>query len=164
MNDEIATEIQYRLGKLQSSLKDMDNRVGLLERMDDLSNSVPDAPKLFDALSPKQHAILQLLLMGHSNRAVGQRIGTTIAGGKSAVTHLMTRLGVTTRSTLKAVYTPIFDTACANRYLEVSKIDKAWGSSYGLLNYIDAEGNDPYFDIIVKTRYRALATTLKTTN
>jgi len=155
MNDEASTELQYRLGKIQSSLKDIDNRLLLLENLNALSNSVENSLELFNSLSPKQHAILQLLLMGHSNSAIGGRLGTTPAGGKSAVTHLMSRLGVSSRRSLRAVYTSVFDNACKDNYLSSNRIDKSWGTAYGLMELPEAEALDPFHAVIVKTRYRS---------
>lgn len=113
-----------------------------------------DALKLFWHCSPRQHAILQMLLNHQTSLDIAKRIGTTEGGARSQVRYLISKLSLTSRRAVIHNFKEIFFDADPEEYLAKTKIQKEWFDLYGGLSYDQAEKLDSHFITICKTNYR----------
>jgi len=147
------------ISDIEASVSSMNDRLGDLEartpglKVKAIFNAKSNE-KLFWALTPKHHALLQLELFSFSDVEIGNRLGTSEMAARSSISHLRTRLKVPRRDLLSSEFLPIFLDADDKKYLENAKIPKSWAKSYGLLSNEQAESQDPFFKV-VNARYRA---------
>lgn len=117
---------------------------------------VSQATELFWVCTPRQHALIQLIFEGLSNKEIADRLESSESSIKTRFRHLCGRLSIKGRADLEANYKPILANAEVERYEGSARIIKAWAKEYGRLTYEQARKKDPYFKIICETNYRGI--------
>jgi len=113
-----------------------------------------EAVRAFWSITPKQHAIMQLVIKGLTNVRIAKRLDVTEGAAKSYLRQVCDSLGVRGRDSLRDTYKPILDGAAAHEYKERTTIIKHWADKYGALSYEEATMDDPYFEAVCVMRYR----------
>ena len=114
-----------------------------------------ESKKLFWQCSPKQHALIQMIILKSTTPDIAKRFNVTETGAKSLVRYLCKRLHVTSKAEIIANYEPIWMRANDNDFLERAKIPKSWAENFAHLSYEEARKKDKYFKDIFLTYYRA---------
>lgn len=148
----------------EKKIRDLESRIDEIEQVKRESVSVTpkvkllnidDATILFWKCSPRQHALIQLVIvLGSSNQELADRFGLTLASIKTRFRHMCGRLSITGRSDLEANYKSIFEAADAEYYEESTRIEKTWARVYGRYTFKQAQKKDPYHKVICETHYR----------
>ncbi len=112
------------------------------------------AKRAFWSITPKQHGIMQLVIMGLTNVKIAKRLDVTEGAVKSYVRHICDSLNVMSRDHLRDTYKPILDEVTSTEYKERTTIIKSWAEKYWVLSYEQAKTDDPYFNAICVMRYR----------
>lgn len=91
-----------------------------------------DLKKVFHAMSPRQHAAMQMLLANASNAQIAERLGVTENGAKTYITLLYRKLGIVNsgphnkRLWVKDLIEPYFEKISDAEYLSLAGIPKNW--------------------------------------
>ena len=110
--------------------------------------------RAFWSITPKQHAICQLIFLKCTNTQIAERLGVTEGAVKSYVRHLSSALLFKSREELRLVYQPIFDDVSPDEYTKKTTLIKTWAEDYGSLSLEEAKDKDPYYQVICVRRYR----------
>ncbi len=167
------SELTDHVLRLSAALADQEKIIRSLEtRVDELESgkaeSISTSPKvkilisdeattLFWLCSPRQHALIQLVLvLGFTNQDLSDRLGVSLGSIKTRFRHMGGRLSIKGRSDLLANYRDIFENADETQYQETARFTKEWAKEYGRLSFKQAKKTDPYFTDICETRYRGV--------
>jgi len=113
-----------------------------------------EAVRAFWSVTPKQHAIMQLVIKGLTNVRIAARLNVSEGAAKSYVRNLCDSLKVRGRDSLRDTYKPILDGVSSAEYKEKTTIIKHWADKYGAISYEEAKTGDPYFEAVCVMRYR----------
>ncbi len=156
-------ELKSQLHVSQVDANLLRNRVEALESFhkhslmpdENLGEIDTDAAKAnFWSISPKQHAILQLIFLEYTNVSIAERLNVSEGAAKSYVRNLCESLCVSSRIQARDVYLPVFNGVDSAEYQEQAEISKDWAVQYAGLSFDEAKKLDPYFSIICIKRYR----------
>jgi DNA-binding CsgD family transcriptional regulator len=118
-----------------------------LIRTEDSSPSMKEAlahMMALEKLTPKQHAVTQMIVAGASNADIGKRFGVKLNTVKTYMRSIYRRFGVTTRLEVISKIGPILKDMSEDEYIETSRgIPKHWNANY---NY-EHRGDDPCWPI-----------------
>ncbi len=102
-----------------------------------------DAVKFFGRFTPKQNAVLQMLMGGTGNEEIAHRLGVALNTAKVHVRLIARKLGVNTRSQVAVAAMPFFNVISADAYRNATLgLPKEWHQTYG--------SPDPYIHIYAK--------------
>lgn len=121
---------------------------------DQVTYSDPEIVEAFWRCSPRQHAIIQMIVNGFTSAKIANRIGTTHEGAKSQIRYLYDRLGVRGKMMLEDKCAPLWKNADEETYLESARIPKDWFFKYGNMDREEAIEQDEYYTAICTTNYR----------
>lgn len=150
-SDRLATERKLM------ELKDSIEQAGKLRKPMARSTELLDEDrniKAFWSITPKQHAICQLVFLKFTNTQISERLGVTEGAVKSYIRHLSRSLLFQSREELRLVYGPIFNNVSPDEYTEKTTLIKTWAEEYGSLTYQEAEKQDPCHEVVCVKRYR----------
>ena len=113
---QLISAIEDTVSSMNERLVDLEARTPGLTVKAVFNGQRPE--KLFWALTPKHHALLQLEIFSFTDVEIGSRLGTSEMAARSSISHLRTRLKVSRRDLLSSEYLTIFLEADENKYLE----------------------------------------------
>lgn len=91
-----------------------------------------DEPDILPTLTVKQHAVLQMLLVGKSNQEIAERFDVTDNTAKVYVRSIAKKLGVQTRAQIALRTLKAFNAIDDNSYRMVAGgLPKDWDENYG---------------------------------
>ena len=101
-----------------------------------------DAEKFFRQFTPKQNAVLQMLMGGTANEEIGHRLGVALNTAKVHVRLVARKLGVHSRAQVAVKALPFFDAIDPETYKNATRgLPKDWHEQY--------EEPDPYRNVYV---------------
>ncbi len=162
LTDQIL-RLTNRLEDLEKANRDLGSRVSQLEGLGVEHRvampvvrilDVAKAKTLFWMCTPRQHAMIQLVLSGFSNLEIADRLDSTVPSIKTRFRHLCGRLSIKGRAELEANFKSLLEAADDEEYQSSTRIPKNWAVEYGKLTFKQAKKKDPYFKDICETNYR----------
>lgn len=125
--------VEWKLDQIMALLARgaMDRVDGAVDALSESGGSGSDAAKVLGGFTTKQHAALQMVLRGASNREIAERFGVTENTAKVYVRSIAAKLGVHSRSQIVASALGMFEDVSEERYLVLSGgLPKGWDDAF----------------------------------
>lgn len=97
---------------------------------DEAKAASAEAMSVFVHLSTKQHATLQMMMRGASNKEIAARMDVTESTAKVYVRAIMLKLGVNTRTQVVLKMRDVFDTMSPKEYERTTGIPMDWDKDW----------------------------------
>ena len=118
--------------QLEEELQKERDRVELLKEMLRQSEQNKETPLsyLFNRMTMKQHAALQMLFRGASNEEIADRLQVGLSTAKGLVRTMCLNSNVKNRASLVVRYKPLFDLMSEAEYRSLTGLRKEWDANF----------------------------------